>query len=262
MIPRTAHSRPVSPARPVDLLARLRRSVLLTAAGVAAALAPIAWAVEALGAHGLPLQAAAVFVAGVVLVSRGLRWHVPVGRLGAANRVTLARLGLVSLLAAACFHPAAAQQPVLAWGVAATAAVAAAMDALDGALARAHGTTSAFGARFDMEVDAFLVMVLAVLVLRAGKAGPWVLAAGALRYVFVLAGSRLPWLERPLPDSLRRKAVCAVQVAVLVLCLVPSLPAEWSATLAAAGLAALCWSFAVDVAWLARARRLPMEHVP
>ena len=48
--------------------------------------------------------------------------------------------------------------------------------------------TSAFGARFDMEVDALLIQVLAVLAWQWDKAGPWVLMSGLLRYVFVAAG--------------------------------------------------------------------------
>lgn len=261
MIPRTATLRPGAAPETVGVLARLRRATLTWAVVVAAGLAPLAWAAEALGAAGLALQALVVFAAGTALAMRGLVWHLPVERLGAANRVTLARFGLVSLLAAFVLHPGAAQHPVMAWALAATAAVAAAMDALDGALARAHGTASAFGARFDMEVDALLVLVLAALVMQAGNAGAWVLAAGALRYVFVAAGALLPWLNRTLPHSVRRKAVCAVQVSVLVACMVPSLPAPWPAMLAATGLAALVWSFAVDVAWLFRARRNPMEPI-
>ena len=242
-----------------DPTARSRRGAVLAAAATALLLAPLAWAAESRGAGGLATQALVVYAVGVALVLRGLRWHAPVDRFGAANRVTLCRFGLVALLAAAALHPAALQQHVFAWTVAIVAAVAAAMDALDGALARAQGTASDFGARFDMEVDAFTVMVLATLALQAGKAGPWVLACGALRYVFVGASACRPWLNRPLPPSLRRKAVCAVQVSALVVCLVPFVPTPWAAASAAAGLTALAWSFAIDVAWLVRVRQRPME---
>ena len=44
---------------------------------------------------------------------------------------------------------------------------------------------SSFGARFDMETDALLILVLAALVWQHGKAGPWILAAGLMRYAFV-----------------------------------------------------------------------------
>jgi phosphatidylglycerophosphate synthase len=39
-----------------------------------------------------------------------------------------------------------------------------ALDGLDGWLARRFGLASAYGARFDMEVDGFLILVLALLV--------------------------------------------------------------------------------------------------
>ena len=44
------------------------------------------------------------------------------------------------------------------------AAVALALDPADGWLARRTGTASALGARFDGEVDAFLILALSVYV--------------------------------------------------------------------------------------------------
>src|SRR5919199_1802310 len=66
------------------------------------------------------------------------------------------------------------------------------LDCVDGQVARRTRTTSALGARFDMEVDAFLLLVLSVVVARA--AGPWVLAIGLMRYAYVAGGALLPWL--------------------------------------------------------------------
>ena len=43
------------------------------------------------------------------------------------------------------------------------------LDAVDGGVARRTGTVSGFGARFDMEVDAFLILVLSGYV--AGRLG-------------------------------------------------------------------------------------------
>ena len=67
------------------------------------------------------------------------------------------------------------------------AVVALVLDGVDGWVARRTGTVSALGARFDMEVDAFLILVLSVYV--AGSVGPWVLAIGAARYAFWAAGA-------------------------------------------------------------------------
>ena len=39
-----------------------------------------------------------------------------------------------------------------------------------------------------MEVDAALILILSILVWLHGKAGPWVIACGLMRYTFVAAG--------------------------------------------------------------------------
>jgi phosphatidylglycerophosphate synthase len=171
---------------------------------------------------------------------------------GAANAVTLARGVLALDLLALLGSPPSA---VLAWSIVAVALVALVLDGVDGRVARRRGETSAFGARFDMETDALLILVLAALAWSHGKAGAWILLAGALRYLFVAAGLVLPWLAASLPPSRRRQAVCVVQIASLILCLAPFLTPPASAAIAFTGLVALLGSFAADVAWLARRAR-------
>jgi hypothetical protein len=91
------------------------------------------------------------------------------------------------------------------------AAAALAATAVDRVTARRGRTTSVFGARFAMEVDAFLILVLSAFV--ATSLGVWVLAIGLMRYVYVAARRVLPrlravgWLSRhrasetaPAPD--------------------------------------------------------------
>ena len=63
-----------------------------------------------------------------------------------------------------------------AWGVVVLATVAALLDAVDGWLARREQIASAFGARFDMETDAFLILVLSLLLVHFEKCGAWVVA--------------------------------------------------------------------------------------
>ena len=87
------------------------------------------------------------------------------------------------------------------------------LDAVDGRVARRTGTVTPLGARFDMEVDAFLIAVLSVYV--APDVGAWVLAIGAMRYAYVAAGWALPWLRRPTPPRYWAKVVAAVQGVVL-----------------------------------------------
>jgi phosphatidylglycerophosphate synthase len=171
--------------------------------------------------------------------------------LGPANQVTLARATLVGGVAAlvADSHVGRGQTTVLVI----LAAVALALDAVDGQVARRTGTTSPLGARFDMEVDAFLILVLSVFV--AGSLGPWVLAIGALRYAFVAAAVVLPWLRAPLPPSLARKTVAALQGIVLAVASAGLAPPLAATALVALALASLTWSFTRDIAWLHRTHR-------
>jgi phosphatidylglycerophosphate synthase len=204
-----------------------------------------------------------VFSAGGVWVWRGLRSGAhPHPRFGAANRVTLLRLAFASLLAALLGEavPSAPLSPSpLTWLVVALAALTALLDAVDGTLARRSGLASRFGARFDMETDAAYTLVLCALVWQVGQAGPWVLAAGLMRYAFVGAALLFPWLAGPLAPSRRRQAICAVQIATLIACLVPIVPSSLASVAAATSLLLLSVSFAIDVRALWRSRRSEAE---
>jgi len=169
-----------------------------------------------------------------------------------ANLVTGTRAVLVAGVAAAGLAP---PTPRLAATLVAVGAGAALLDLVDGWVARRTGTATPFGARFDMEVDAALVLVLSGLLWRFGVTGPWVLAAGLMRYVFVAAAGPWPWLARPLPPSRRRQTICVVQIVALLVALAPVVPPPLAVAAAASGLVALTSSFAVDVAWLHRTRR-------
>ena len=169
---------------------------------------------------------------------------------GPADWVTGIRALLTALLAAMLIPDLV----VNAGNAVVIASVAAALDGVDGWLARRTRTASAFGARFDMETDALLILVLSALVWKSGKAGAWVLASGLMRYAFVAAAAVRPWLHEPLEPSGRRQAICVVQVVALIAALLPSLGSAAASGIAAAGLAALAWSFLVDILWLWRLR--------
>ena len=172
----------------------------------------------------------------------------PHARFGPGNYVTTLRVILAALLAGLIGRPAA---PGVLWFAVGLTAVAATLDGVDGWLARRSGMASDFGARFDMETDAALIMVLSVLVWQHEKAGAWVLLCGLMRYGFVAAGWWLRWLARPLRSTLRGKAVAVGQLAGLSVALAPIVPVPYSAAVAAVTLAALAWSFAIDVRGLA-----------
>jgi phosphatidylglycerophosphate synthase len=171
---------------------------------------------------------------------------------GPANRVTLGRatlVGGVTALVADSFRSA----PPITLFVALTA-VALILDGVDGKVARRTGTSSALGARFDMEVDAFLILVLSVYV--SMELGPWVLLIGGMRYAFIAAARVWPWLTAPLPPSTARKAVAAVQGVFLLVAVSGVLPLAADAGVVAVALALLMWSFGRDVLWLWRQSRV------
>jgi phosphatidylglycerophosphate synthase len=169
---------------------------------------------------------------------------------GPANRVTLARAVLVGGVTALVADSFGGRAPVAA--LIGLATVALILDAVDGQVARRTATATPLGARFDMEVDAFLILVLCVYV--AMPLGPWVLCVGAMRYVFVAASWVLPWLRGPLPGSTARKTVAALQGIVLVVASAEILPRAAALTLVALALSLLTWSFGRDIGWLWRAR--------
>jgi len=251
----------VIPPVPHAPAAALRRDAWREmAAGYGVLLLCIAGA-RALGDFGpwFGVKATLLFAAGCACVRLGLAQHAPHTRFGAANRLTLLRLALIALLGA-LFGEAPAEPHALAWGVVLLATLTAVLDTFDGPLARAAGMASPFGARFDMESDALLVLVLSVLVYSFDKAGAWVLAAGLMRYAFVAAASMWPWLAAPLAPALRRKTVCVVQITSLIVCLGPIIARPWSTAIAAASLALLAGSFIADIVALWRQQqRAPNE---
>jgi phosphatidylglycerophosphate synthase len=248
------------PASSAGRIAALRRDAWREAVPCFLLLAVAAGGLTVLGelSPWFKLKAAAVFAAAFAWVLHGLAAHAPNARFGAANRVTLARLALVALLAAGIGEPLADAE-TMAWSAIVVGTIAALLDALDGPLARRSGLASEFGARFDMETDALLTFALCLLVFHFDKAGSWILAAGLMRYAFVLAMKPWPWLARPLAPSQRRKAVCVAQITSLLVCLGPIISLPWSRAIAAASLAALTASFAIDIAWLIRHRASPLE---
>ncbi|HWD04103.1 MAG TPA: CDP-alcohol phosphatidyltransferase family protein [Amycolatopsis sp.] len=180
--------------------------------------------------------------------------------LGPADHVTLLRAVLVGAVTAlVADHPIGGAPPAL---LVPLASVALALDAVDGQVARRTGTSSALGARFDMETDAFLILVLSVLV--SATFGYWVLAIGLMRYAFVAATWALPWLTAALPPSRARKTVAALQGVLLVVAASGLVPFGVGLGVVSLALALLTWSFGRDVRWLrgAAVRRRPSASRP
>jgi len=195
------------------------------------------------------LAAAAFFVLAMALGLMALRRGYPHPSIGMCNTVTIARLVIASALIAPLIVPSEA--PWLVFGF---AALALSLDGADGWLARREGYTSEFGAAFDMEVDAVLAMVLALLAFTSGSVGVWVILLGLPRYVFWIAQKLLPWLAAELPPRFSRKCVCVLQISALIVVLVPVLDRPLTDVLVGVAAGSLIWSFWVDVRWLWQAR--------
>jgi phosphatidylglycerophosphate synthase len=216
--------------------------------------AGVAWIVGSSIDAGVvyPLQAAAFFALLVVAVVSVAGADHPFPRFGPANYVTTIRAMLAALVAGLVGRSV---PPGVLWGVILVTALVAVLDGLDGWLARNTGTVSAYGARFDMETDAAFILVLSILTWQHGKAGSWVLLSGLMRYAFVAAGWVLPWLAKPLRATRRGRTVAVIQLFGLSVALAPIVSPPASDVAALISLAALVWSFGIDVAWLSRQYR-------
>ncbi|OLO04067.1 hypothetical protein BTW07_11500 [Salinicola socius] len=208
----------------------------------------VQWAFSA--PSGLRFTAGGVYVA----IATAVLWAWPASRqgLGWANRITLLRATLIAIVAGVAVYPDFIQRH--AEGIAALSLLALSLDGIDGWVARRTGSASAFGARFDMELDAFFIVVLCTALIALDKVGAWILALGLVRYAFVIAGMYSPWLNRTLPESYFRKTVCVWQVATLMVCLLPFVSSAWATGFALLAAALLLLSFGRDIVWLWRRR--------
>ncbi|SON57617.1 CDP-alcohol phosphatidyltransferase [Hartmannibacter diazotrophicus] len=254
---------PASTRRFAPILTSTGLSLLMTG-GALAAVAVAFSACSGLGAMVVwGAMASYLLLSAVVLAT--VTQHHPFLTFGLANAVTNLRAAVAALLTgvlAAMMHapghgieapaPMLTGDPLVALVVA--VAVALLFDGVDGRLARSRGISSVFGARFDMEVDAYTILCLCLLLVGIGKLGPWVLAIGLMRYLFVLAGWWMPWLMQPLPPSRRRQAVCVLQYVALLVALLPPVTPFAGAVVVAISLGSLIWSFAVDILDLAGRR--------
>jgi phosphatidylglycerophosphate synthase len=214
--------------------------VLLAALTVGTEIGPVGWLAGIAYSMSLWAMLAAAFRSAVLT------------SFGPANLVTLIRAALVGTVTALVTDGLFGGDTQVA-ALVVIASVALVLDAVDGRVARRSGTVSELGARFDMEVDAFLILVLSVHV--AVLIGPWVLAIGAMRYVFVAASWLAPWLRATLPPRYSAKVVAAGQGITLVVVTSGVLPRPLALAAVSLALALLSWSFGRDVRWLWRHRR-------
>ncbi len=120
------------------------------------------------------------------------------------------------------------------------------MDGLDGYLARKFDLVSEFGEYFDKEVDAFFMLLLALMLYTGQHMELWVLLPGVLRYGFVLF---LKFAKPPAVQEQRTSSgqwIYILMMLALIFCFAPypsvNLPLVVGMTLV------LCWSFG-DAVW-------------
>lgn len=199
----------------------------------------------------------AYLVVSTVLLTVGLSRR-SMARLGSANAVTATRsmlVGVVTALTVTSFT-----QPVPAAAVLAFTVPALLLDAVDGWVARRTRDESALGGRFDMEVDAFLLLVLGAF--DVATLGWWVLAIGLMRYAYVAVGWAVPWLRATVPPRYWRKVVAAVCGIALTLGASGLAPRPVAVVAIGIALALLVESFGRDVIWLFRNRSASAPRPP
>jgi phosphatidylglycerophosphate synthase len=141
---------------------------------------------------------------------------------GAANRITLARGGLLALVAGFLFAPEA--PGLRGWLPALLYAAAAAADALDGFWARRTGTRTRLGALLDGELDGVGLLLAMTLTVQYGRLPAAFLAIGLAKpaYAAALAVQRLAGgHSHDLPPSYLRRRLAGFQMGVAAVCLWP-----------------------------------------
>lgn len=200
---------------------------------------------------GPPARGVGLACAVGLAVAAGRRATVDgVTALGPADLVTLTRATLacgIAALVAEAFAGAAVVAVLVPLTV-----VALLLDLVDGRVARRTGSASAYGARLDGEADAFLILVLSVLVAR--EHGAWVLGLGVIRYAYAVAARLLKWMQRTLPPRYWRKVVAAYVGIALTLAASGLAPAAATYGVLVVAALLLAESFGWDVVWLWRRR--------
>ncbi len=169
---------------------------------------------------------------------------------GWANAVTLTRLS--GMLVLFCLS-----DPSVTFVVVVAVALLA-MDGLDGFLARKFGLVSEFGEYFDKEVDAFFMLLLALMLYTSQRMELWILLPGVLRYGFVFF---LKFAKPPAVQEQRTSSgtwIYILMMVALIFCFAPYPSINLS--LVVGMTLVLCGSFA-DAVWrLYHSQRRDVRH--
>ena len=212
----------------LDIWSRLHAIGVLAAIGIG----DVFWTLKPIGAWAL-----ASFLYLIWLCRANWTPH---GSFGLANGVTALRLALV-LLIAYCMRA----EPGRAIAIMVLSIFV--LDGVDGWLARRTGSASPFGAHFDMETDALLVLIATQELWQRGELGIWILTSGLLRYLYMLYSVFLPKRALPMPPSrFGRAAFSALAIGIV---LAFTFPGPLGAIAAGAGTLLVGISFARSFYW-------------
>ncbi|WP_348611980.1 CDP-alcohol phosphatidyltransferase family protein [Halobaculum rarum] len=218
---------------PVAVATVLAIALAVGAGAITAGVGP-----EVAGAWLLP---AAVVVAweGVFLSRRTELNHPPgdpdalADGVGVANAVTLGR-GLLYAGVAGFVLTGALAGP-WAWAPALLYGSGAALDAVDGAIARRLGRPTVLGEKLDMGIDTLGFLVAPLAGVEWGRIPLWYLTLSAARYLFKLGCWRRRRRGFPvsdLPPSRVRRPLAGIQMAFIAVALAPVLPPSVVAVIA------------------------------
>jgi len=226
-------------------LATIRLATILGLLATAALLGVVS-AASGLGVAGWIAGLVTGSAATALIVTARMRSDQPA--IFPADWVTLTRALLIAGVAGLVADSFGRPVPVTALVTLSTVALV--LDGVDGPVARRTGTATQLGGRIDAEVDAFLILLLSIVV--SQDYGGWVLAIGAARYALLLAGWLIPWLAAPLPPRYWGKVVAAVTGIVLTVAASGLLDRRTGMIAVAAALLLLAESFGRAVIWLYR----------
>ena len=130
-----------------------------------------------------------------------LKSHKPYG--GYANIITGTRL--IILLAVGIFRKYPSNEIIIILLV-----FTLILDGFDGYFARKYGTSSDFGAHFDMETDAFFISLLCSIIYSRSLLPVWILIPGFMRYAYVVFISIKGWSNISEPKSQHARVIAII----------------------------------------------------
>ena len=181
----------------------------------------------------------------VGLIGRNL-WHARIAphSFGLPNWITLARNIPVGWILALLSFGDNPHENLIIFGLAAFVLIS---DGLDGYFARKLNQCTAFGARFDMESDAFFILVLCIGVIVNCDAPWWTLFIGLMRYMYLGAQPFVSALRLPIKERYSRKVFCVIQIVSLMLPFTGLFSTETTNAILLLSLACLIFSFGRDI---------------